>query len=143
MKTKPQWTQATCLLLQAVDKLHLKPYKWFIWRCGRNLFLISLSLYKGSVSKRKIELRTKRLSAHAGGALLRYLLKLSNILHHILHLIIFRTYREETFPTDQSKLEKMKKASVVPKNVMGSNHFPLSLLNNTNINPHYQSLLSL
>lgn len=32
MKTKPQWTQATKLLLQDRDKLHLKPYKWLY--CG-------------------------------------------------------------------------------------------------------------
>ena len=64
MKTKPQWTSAACLLLQAVDKLHLEPYKWLIGRCGRNLFLISLSLYKGSVSKRKMELTTQRQSLH-------------------------------------------------------------------------------
>lgn len=68
MKTKPQWTKATCLLLQAADKLLLKPYKWLIGRCGRNLFLISLSLYKGSVSERKMEHKnTKTVSAHSGG----------------------------------------------------------------------------
>lgn len=65
MKTKPQRTEATCLLLHTVDKLLLKPYKWLIGRCGRNLFLISLSLYKGSVGERKMECgHTKKFSAH-------------------------------------------------------------------------------
>lgn len=64
MKTKPQRTEATCFLLRAADKLLLKPYKWLIWRCGRNLLLISLSLYKGSVSERKMEGgNTKKFSA--------------------------------------------------------------------------------
>lgn len=60
MKTKPQRTKATCLLLRAADKLLLKPYKWLIGRCGRNLLLISLSLYKGSVSEHKEILRRRR-----------------------------------------------------------------------------------
>lgn len=64
MKTKPQWTEAICLLLQAADKLHLKPYKWLIGRCGRNLFLIRLSLHKGGVSRRKMEVRTTTKKKH-------------------------------------------------------------------------------
>lgn len=80
MKTKPQWTQATCLLLQALDKLHLKPYKWLIGRCRGNLFLIRLSLYKGSVSKRKNGAKnTKTVSLLAGGSVVLYLPKISSV----------------------------------------------------------------
>lgn len=61
MKTKPWWTEATWLLLQAVDELHLEPHKWFIGRCWRNLFLISLSLYKGSVSERKTQGQSRHI----------------------------------------------------------------------------------
>lgn len=67
MKTKPQWTGATCLLLQALDKLHLQPYKWLIVRCGRNLFLIRLSLYQGGVSRRKMGVKnTETVTAQTG-----------------------------------------------------------------------------
>lgn len=64
MKTKPQWTQATCRLLQALDKLYPKPYKWLIGRCGINLFFISLSLSEVRVRESKMEFRAQRQTLH-------------------------------------------------------------------------------
>lgn len=98
MKTKPQWTKATCLLLQVVDKLHLKPYKWLIGRCGRNLFLIRLSLYRGKCKQEKNGVKnTKTVAAHTCGTLVRYLLKQSNI----LNLTIIHYIKEDRFAIDE------------------------------------------
>lgn len=84
-----------------------------------------------------MELRTQRQSLHILlVSLVQYLLKLNEELNLVLKI----SYRKKDFPQVRSfKQEQMKKASMVP---MGFNNFPLSPLNNTNINPHYLSLLS-